>query len=515
MAEAPTEVQKFPSVEGFTIIQVLSEKGGMADVYLANQHGNDRLVILKCLRENDPNYIKRFRKEAKSHSKIDHPNVVTIYTVQEANGRLFIAMEFMQGGDLGDMIKKGMSDDIIISTLSGVASALKATHELGIIHRDIKPENILFKSDGTAKLSDFGIARTIEGDGLTQANTCIGTPRYMSPEQLKGQEIDGRSDLYSLGLALYEMLTEKLVFEGESMESIFFQKVNQPQLILTKAKRHWQPILDKLIAPDPKNRYQRADDLINDLKNVGQLSTPTHEKSNQRNLLISIVATVIVSSALIGYLTLTNYPSTQDSIMASQSNTNIDPLGAPETNIKKTLLSITSKIQVPYDQENCKLNAREEIDFVPYLGEDLHENNCFGLTVMWNGIGTYYLISDVTGEGSWARMYPNECGSLGISETLPVDQKVHFPMQNQNPWFFKLDNNARSFKFVSLVIEENETEQGLKNTLASIPSICDMSVAATAEAFDWKLLQEKIDSSKIKSNIVFTDMTINHKATTL
>jgi len=494
MAEAPTEVQEFPSVEGFTIIQILSEKGGMADVYLANQHGNDRFVILKCLRENDPSYIKRFRKEAKSHSQIDHPNVVTIHTIQEANGRLFIAMEFMQGGDLGDMIKKGVSDDNIISTLLAVASALKATHERGIIHRDIKPENILFKLDGTAKLSDFGIARTIEGDGLTQANTCIGTPRYMSPEQLKGQEVDGRSDLYSLGLVLYEMLTSKQIFEGESMESIFFKKVNHPQLKLTKDQQHWQSILDKLVAPNPKDRYQGAGELINDLKSVGQVSTLTQKKSDQSRLYISIIAITIISTLIIAYLAISNSQPTQ-------------------ANIQKTMLSIASKIQVPYDQKDCNFKSREDIDFVPYLGEDLYENNCFGLSAKWNGEGTYYLISDVNGDGLWARMYPNECGNLGISEGMPVDIQVYFPMQNQKPWFFKLDNNARAFKFVSLVIEESETDQEVNNTLASIPSICDMSFSTSREVFDWQIFKQMIKNNKIKSNVELIDMTVNHKAT--
>jgi len=494
MTEAPTEVQEFPSVEGFTIIQILSEKGGMADVYLANQHGNDRLVILKFLRENDPSYIKRFRKEAKSHSQIDHPNVVTIHTIQEANARLFIAMEFMQGGDLGDMIKKGVSDDKIISTLSAVASALKATHERGIIHRDIKPENILFKSDGTAKLSDFGIARTIESDGLTQENTCIGTPRYMSPEQLKGQEIDGRSDLYSLGLVLYEMLTSQQVFEGESMESVFFKKVNHPQLTLTKDKQHWQSILDKLVAPNPKDRYQRAGELINDLNNVGQASTPTKEKRAKSRLYVSIMAITIIPALIIVYLAIPNSQPTQASI-------------------QKTLLSIDSKIQVPYDQKNCNLNSREDIDFVPYLGEDLYENNCFGLRVKWNGEGAYYLFSDVNGDGLWARMYPNECGNLGVSEGMHVDNPLYFPMQNQQPWFFKLDNNARSFKFVSLVIEESETDQEISNTLASIPSICDMSFSTSRKVFDLQTLKDMIKNKKIKSNVELIDMTINHKAT--
>lgn len=496
MSEDRTEIQEFPSIEGFSITQMLSEKGGMADVYLANQHGNDRVVILKCLRENDPNYIKRFRKEAKDHSKIDHPNVVTIYTVQEAGDRLFIAMEFMQGGDLSDAIKRGISNDQIIRTLQGVASALAATHELGIIHRDIKPENILFKSDGTAKLSDFGIARTIDGEGLTQANTCIGTPKYMSPEQLKGLSIDGRSDLYSLGLVLYEMLTRKQAFDGDTMESIFFQKVNQTELKLPKGMRHWQPILNKLVAPKPEDRYQEASELLKDLENinVNGASASAQRKSKIRTRLYIGLTTI---SALIGLgFDLTKnltIDSTDDSVV-----------------IAKTDLGISSKLLVPYDHQECDTNVPGGIDLVPYLGEPLYENNCFGMSTKWNGSGSYYLISDVSGEGLWARMYPNECGNLGLPAELPVDTTVFMPSRNQQPWFYKLDSNARQFQFVSLAIEKNESDPDIVSSLEQLPSICNVTADTPAGVFDWTGFKTKLKLDATTANLVFEEMSVNH-----
>jgi len=497
MSEAPTEIQKFPDIEGFTITQMLSEKGGMADVYLANQHGNDRLVVLKFLRENDPGYIKRFRTEAKSHSQIDHPNVVTIYTVQEAHSRLFIAMEYMQGGDLSDAIKSGMPDEQIVSTLLGVASALKATHALGIIHRDIKPENILFKPDGTAKLSDFGIARTLDGEGLTEVNTCIGTPKYMSPEQLKGTGIDGRSDLYSMGLVLFEMLTGKPVFEGESMEAIFFQKVNQSVFELPKDKRRWQCILNKLLAVAPLDRYQEADELINDLVHLESGSLGP-KSQNRSPLYIGLFA--LMTGALVAFVGFSRYG---EEVKISDQVSNSAP--------NEAVLEVASKILVPYDHADCQSTVPEGIDFVPYLGEDLYEGNCFGLSAKWNGEGTYLLISDVSGAGVWAKMYPNDCGSMGISSEMPINKTVYLPSRNQQPWFYKLDSKARPFQFVSLSIEENETDPDVVAMLSSLPSICDLSAASKTSGFDWSEFQAKIEDADVVANVAYQEMTVNHR----
>ena len=506
MSEEPTEVQLFPRVEGFTITQMLSEKGGMADVYLANQHGNDRLVILKFLRENDPGYIKRFRKEARDQSKINHANVVTIYTVQEVDQRLYIAMEFMQGGDLSEVIKTGISEERITSTLISIASALQATHAVGIIHRDIKPENILFNAEGTAKLSDFGIARTLEGDGLTQANSCIGTPRYMSPEQLKGQQVDRRSDLYSLGLALYEMLTGKPPFEGSTLESIFFQKVNQPELKLPGDKQHWQTILNKLVEPNPDKRYQEAADLITDLNNMGR-STEASKAQGIKAPYLALVSVLLLLTGGGVYFGLSN--PAQPKVVIDNPATETDSL----KNVPTTQLGITSKLLVPYDQDDCQLNVAGGIDFVPYLGEPLYEDNCFGMSAKWNGAGAYYLISDVSGDGLWARMYPNECGNLGIPGDMPIDTKVFMPTRNKQPWFFKLDNNARSFQFISLAVKDTETSPEVIAQLAALPSICALSADSPKGNFDWKVLQESIEQQTITANIAYDAMLINHQQT--
>lgn len=503
MSDAPTEVQQFPHVEGFTIRQLLSEKGGMADVYLATQHGNEREVILKFLRDNDPDYIRRFRKEAISHSRIDHPGVVTIYTVQECDGRLFIAMEFMQGGDLSEAIKSEMAEDRIVATLKSVASALQATHEINIIHRDVKPENILFKSDGTAKLSDFGIARSVDGESLTQANTCVGTPRYMSPEQLKGADIDGRSDLYSLGLVLYEMLTGTRVFDGDSVETIFFKKVNQPKFVLDKDKNHWQAILNKLTALKPEERYQEAKDLISDLND---LTTKQATKLNWP--MISGLSAVLILGSVALYTNTDRLLRIDDAPLVDTSSSI-----AVEGRVSgQPSIGLSSKILVPYDHEECQTSTPGNIDFVPYLDESLYENNCFAVSAKWQSGSTFYLISDVTGEGVWTRMYPNNCGNLGVSAPLPDNSTVHFPNENGQPWVFILDDNPRAFKLVSLALDENSVSPETAKQLRAIPSICDGNQSIQDGGFDWPGLREVIDSSQNRAHIAYNSMLVNHEA---
>ena len=162
------------------------------------------------------------------------------------------------------------------------------------------------------------------------------------------------------------------------MESIFFQKVNQPQLVLPKDKLFWQPILDKMIAADAKDRYQSAGDLINDLKNIDKKAEPIEQNSTQRNLYASIAAISVIFISVAAYFSLS--PSTQESFVTDPVSDAISTADNTEASIQKTLLTISSKIQVPYDQNDCNLNVREDIDFVPYLGEDLYENNCFGVS---------------------------------------------------------------------------------------------------------------------------------------
>jgi serine/threonine protein kinase len=212
--------------------------GGMGDVYLARDTRLDRNVALKILPEDvtgDPDRMTRFEREAKAASALNHPNIITIYEIDRSGSTSFIAMEFIEGSTLRDRVRAGpVAPQDAVNVGSQVAGALAAAHASGIVHRDIKPENIIQRSDGIAKVLDFGLAKlaggespgSLDGEAATQAHlrtdsgVVMGTATYMSPEQARGQQIDARTDIFSLGVVLYELLTGHLPFEGSSIYEI-------------------------------------------------------------------------------------------------------------------------------------------------------------------------------------------------------------------------------------------------------------------------------------------------------
>ena len=223
----------------FRLLRKLGE-GGMAEVYLAEQTSLRRQVAVKILRfefVTDETYVKRFLHEAAAAGSLNHPNIVQVYMVGEQNGLNYIAQEYVHGRTLKDYLKrKGPLDiKIMLHILRQVASALQAASENGIVHRDIKPENILLTNKGEAKVADFGLAQlTLQGErvSLTQAGLTMGTPLYMSPEQVNGLPLDSRSDIYSFGIMAWNMLAGRPPFVGETAMAIAMKHLNEkpPQL---------------------------------------------------------------------------------------------------------------------------------------------------------------------------------------------------------------------------------------------------------------------------------------------
>ena len=248
-------------------ILALLGRGGMAEVYRAVDERLDREVALKVLPPEfawDPERVERFEREVKAAARLSHPNIVTVHEFGQGEGQHFYTMALMPGGDLKARIRahpEGMAADEARRVLATVSLALDYAHHRGFVHRDVKPENILFDEEGRPQLTDFGIARAMAEGTLTAAGMVIGSPHYMSPEQAQGLRVDGRSDLYSLGVVLYEMLTGRLPFEAGNTLAVAYAHVNHPVPELPVALGQWQPVLDRLLAKSPGDRYGSAGEL--------------------------------------------------------------------------------------------------------------------------------------------------------------------------------------------------------------------------------------------------------------
>jgi serine/threonine-protein kinase len=252
--------------------------GGMADVYLAEDQELGRRVAIKILNgrhANDDQFIERFRREAKNAAALNHPNIVSIYDRGEAEDTYYIAMEFLDGRTLKELIvSRGAAPiNVAIEYARQILSALRFAHRHGIVHRDIKPHNVLVDAEGRVKVTDFGIARAGTSQ-MTETGSIVGTAQYLSPEQARGGEVDPRSDLYSLGVVLYELLTGKTPFDGETPVEIAMKHLSNAPKPPSKLRPDVTPELDKVVlralAKNPDDRYQSADEMEADLERVAR-----------------------------------------------------------------------------------------------------------------------------------------------------------------------------------------------------------------------------------------------------
>jgi len=273
----------------------------MAAVYLANQESLDRPVALKVLRDPDsPEFSERFVNEGRIVASLVHGNIVTVHDVGIAEGLHYIAMEYVDGGDLKARIANGQSPEAALDLAARMADCLGFAHRKGVIHRDLKPANILFRRDGTPLLTDFGIAKNQRLDSnLTATGKIVGTPRYMSPEQALGKPVDGRADLYSLGVVLYEMLTGEPPYSGDSEVDTILKHLNDPVPALPAACRRYQPLLARMLAKDPAARFADVGELLGSLaalESSGRRISPRPTLSPRRPGPVSIPYTSVEGS---------------------------------------------------------------------------------------------------------------------------------------------------------------------------------------------------------------------------
>lgn len=259
--------------------EIISEigQGAMGVVYKATDPLIDRIVAIKTInlglaQEEKEEYEGRFYQEAKAAGRLSHPNIVTIYDVGKSGDVAYIAMEFLQGREIRDLLDEGKALSVrdVLDIVSQVALGLAYAHEHGIVHRDVKPSNIMMIRDGHVKITDFGIARMESASVRTQTGMVLGSPKYMSPEQVMGKQIDQRSDIFSLGVMLYEMLTGKAPFVGENVNAIMYQTLNgippSPSSVNPAVPEMLNFIVAKALAKGLDDRYQNAKDLADDLR---------------------------------------------------------------------------------------------------------------------------------------------------------------------------------------------------------------------------------------------------------
>ncbi len=258
----------------FEIVELIG-KGGMSSVFKAHDRLLDRIVAIKVLHPHfteDEEYVERFRREARSVAQLSHPNIVTVIDRGEDEGRQYIVFEYVEGENLKQLLERTGPmpvRDALIMALQ-MARALSFAHSRGLIHRDVKPQNVLLNPDGQAKMTDFGIARSIDVQGVTITGTVLGTSEYIAPEQARGNQVDAQTDVYSLGVVLYELLTGGVPYDGDNFVTVALRHVNEPVPSLLERRPDTPPRLalavERAMAKSPYERYESMDHFVEELE---------------------------------------------------------------------------------------------------------------------------------------------------------------------------------------------------------------------------------------------------------
>ena len=263
-------------------------RGGMSSVWQAHDRLLDRIVAIKILHPHfteDEEYVERFRREARSVAQLSHPNIVTVIDRGEDAGRQYIVFEYVEGENLKQLLERGGPmpvRDALVMALQ-MARALAFAHGRGLIHRDVKPQNVLLNLDGQAKMTDFGIAREVDVEGVTITGTVLGTSEYIAPEQARGQQVDSQTDVYSLGVVLYELLTGGVPYDGDNFVTVALRHVNEPVPNVLDRRPDAPPrvalAIERAMAKSPDDRYGSMDELVNELETCLTELDPVSEEA--------------------------------------------------------------------------------------------------------------------------------------------------------------------------------------------------------------------------------------------
>lgn len=266
------------NIPGYEIQSKLGQ-GGMAVVYLAVQESLHRPVALKVLNpllSDDPEFSERFLREGRILASLTHANIITIHDIGITEHFHYISMELVDGADLKTRMLEGLSEDTAFDYIETIAACLSSAHKEGVVHRDVKPANILFRRDGTLLLTDFGIAKRLDGTSeLTATGTPMGSPHYLSPEQAQGQPVDERTDVYSTGIILYEMLVGEKPYKGGSDIDTIVKQLRDPLPVLPEHLAEYQPLLNTMIAKAPADRFRSMEEVQHHIAELRASSPPS------------------------------------------------------------------------------------------------------------------------------------------------------------------------------------------------------------------------------------------------
>ncbi|MBQ1877974.1 MAG: Stk1 family PASTA domain-containing Ser/Thr kinase [Erysipelotrichaceae bacterium] len=407
----------------YVVIKLIGE-GGMADVYLAFDTILKREVAIKVLRgelNNDPVNLRRFQREASAITNLSHPNIVEVYDVGEENGRNYIVMEYVSGKTLKQLVKSrgAMQADEAVNIMKQLVSATAHAHANGIIHRDIKSQNVMIKDDGTVKLSDFGIAFTKDSQQLTQTDTVMGSVHYLSPELAKGQVATVQSDIYSLGVVFFEMLTGDVPFHGETAVQIALKHMHDEipsvRLFNPEIPQAVENIIIRATAKNKDKRYGSADEMYNDLvtcldfsriheaklvisdkKNNGpQISTEVRKVKRKKNRItadtvLACLAAVTLCITIIFMIMVLGgrvQPEIEKNEVPNLISYSLDDALRILENRKITVGSIV------YEPTEDVVKGKV-IKTVPAAGSEMVESDTI---VIYVSSGTYFTVEDYTG----------------------------------------------------------------------------------------------------------------------